>query len=408
MRRILIVVAAAIATPALIFGAPTIDGRDIPADFLANNGIEAAKQRYLTAFGNSASPTSFGFGSELNKMYLANDNVFLYVGLTGNLENNGNCVVLFFDVDDSATGADVLDVVDANFVEVPGLPRFLTGANSFDNGLDEMSFDTDDMNDPGDGEFVPNFCLGFTGGSPVGSQTRSYYLVNWTTLADHKNATTAAMGRDHSNVVLGLMTDQDPMASGPNGKLGSIFPGTIPAGFLGASDDTNVDGVKGGSALNIFDPNSDPNTATTGFEFAIPLTQLRVSTMDPKPGPGDVIKIFAMVSSTTGFAANQLLPTDDTSATLDNLGADGPNFNMVPGEQYYAYTLVSPCPVAGCTADLNDDCRVGLEDLAGLLSAFGTTAADANFIAGADLDGSGTVDLSDLAGLLAQFGQDCN
>lgn len=408
MRRIMLTVAAMLATPALVFGAPTIDGANIPADFAANGGVEVAKQRFQTSFGDSAATTSFGFGSELNKLYLANDNVFLYIGLTGNLENNGNCIALFIDVDEGATGAAVLDTVDANFVEVPGLPRFLTGANSFDNGLDEMTFDTDDPNDPNDGQFVPNFCLGFSGGSPLGSQTRSYYLVNWTTLADQKNAGSPVAGRDHSNVVLGLMTDQDPTASGPSGKLGSIFPGTIPFGFLGSSNNTNTNGVSGGTALNIFDPNSDPNTATTGFEFAIPLTQLRVSTMDPKPGPGSVMKIFAMVSSTTGFTSNQILPTDDDAVSFDHLGNDGPNLNNVSGEQYVCYTLVSPCPVAGCTSDLTDDCVVGLDDLAGLLSAFGTNAADPSFIAGADLDGSGVVDLADLAGLLAEFGSDCN
>ncbi|MCA9244933.1 MAG: hypothetical protein KDA32_13325 [Phycisphaerales bacterium] len=61
----------------------------------------------------------------------------------------------------------------------------------------------------------------------------------------------------------------------------------------------------------------------------------------------------------------------------------------------------------GCVGDLDDSGTIDLADLAGLLSAFGASTGDANFIEAADLDNSGTIDLGDLAGLLALFGTPC-
>lgn len=60
-----------------------------------------------------------------------------------------------------------------------------------------------------------------------------------------------------------------------------------------------------------------------------------------------------------------------------------------------------PYPIAG---DLNEDCGVGLEDLALLLSAFSICSGDAGFVAGYDLDASGCIDLQDLTILLSGFG----
>lgn len=60
-----------------------------------------------------------------------------------------------------------------------------------------------------------------------------------------------------------------------------------------------------------------------------------------------------------------------------------------------------------CIGDLDGDADRDLADLAGLLSALGTTACDAAFVASADLDDDGQVDIADLAGFLAQLGSSC-
>lgn len=65
----------------------------------------------------------------------------------------------------------------------------------------------------------------------------------------------------------------------------------------------------------------------------------------------------------------------------------------------YVYTGAAP----PCAEDLDGDGSVGLQDLATMLSNFGTSGPD---LAG-DLDADGDVDLQDLATLLAAFGTNC-
>ena len=76
--------------------------------------------------------------------------------------------------------------------------------------------------------------------------------------------------------------------------------------------------------------------------------------------------------------------------------------------------LVCPCPdllawaaatAAVCPADLNDDGRVDLADLAELLARLGTAARPVG--AHGDLDADGDVDADDLSLMLARFGTTC-
>ena len=102
------------------------------------------------------------------------------------------------------------------------------------------------------------------------------------------------------------------------------------------------------------------------------------------------------------------IATTDNSLRIDLLDNTGgmlhePNDYMVTEP-----SIDANCPNPGCSADIDDDCMIGLPDLAGLLAAFGLTSADAGYNPDADLDNSGTVDLADLAGLLAEFGNNCN
>ncbi len=93
-------------------------------------------------------------------------------------------------------------------------------------------------------------------------------------------------------------------------------------------------------------------------------------------------------------------------------------FGAVPFAQFYMVVReMEPflhCPYEGehggfCTDDIAEpyDCVVGLEDLAVLLTNYGTTSG-ATHDEG-DLEGyDGDVDLADLAHLLAHYGDDCN
>lgn len=390
-RQFSIVCAAGVSAAAFA-APPTLDGTNIPSDFTASKLL--ATQRFATGFGDHLDPgTSYGGGSELDALYVTNDASYLYIGITGNLENNGNSMMVFIDKNGSAVDDGANPLYTRLFGgPIGNLPRYLNGQNSW-NGLDQLTFDAG---------FSPNFCLGWSGGSPVGSQLRTYYLVNWTELA---------IGGDlynHNNTIAGMITDGIPNASGGAGTLGT-FLSTGALGIKGASDNSNIDGVEG--AVCTTDPNTgfcnfplaanDPNTATRGFEFAIPLSLLG------NPAPGASICLFALVSGTDGYMSNMMLPTAQSETELRNLG--GPPFDMgtLSGSQYVCYTIATVgCPISGCSCvDSNGDCKVDLSDLAAVLGVFGQTGAN---LPGDCSSPIGNVDLSDLALTLSKYGLNCN
>jgi hypothetical protein len=74
-----------------------------------------------------------------------------------------------------------------------------------------------------------------------------------------------------------------------------------------------------------------------------------------------------------------------------------------------AYDMVSGTSafvIMPCFGDLDGDSRIGLSDLAHLLSNYGETSGMSYY--DGDLDGDGDVDLADLAALLAVYGTTCD
>lgn len=72
-------------------------------------------------------------------------------------------------------------------------------------------------------------------------------------------------------------------------------------------------------------------------------------------------------------------------------------------DDFHVYAVL--CDTSPCPADLDDDGSIGLQDLAILLSHFGTeSGADPE---DGDLDDDDDVDLQDLASLLSEFGTSC-
>lgn len=378
--------AVSMATP------PVIDGRNIPAEF----GAAVATQRFQTHFADHTDGSQFGEGSELDQLFITNDAERLYIGVTGNLKNDGNAIMIFLDTTGVGSGVAMLDVKDDFGDPVPGLrdtrapgpnvygtPRYLAGG--FGSGWHNIGFD--------DG-FRPDFILGFSGGSPLGSQVRTYYLVNWTTLDP-------AGGENHSNQVAGMMTAGNETASGPAGTLGSFLQ-TANLNVLGAGDNSGVAGVEGGNGL----ATQDPASQTTGFEFAIPLSLMDVQI-------GETVCVFAALTNSDGYLSNQFLPTDSEATSLSNIGNESVtprpySFASMPGPQFVCYTLTGGgCPLPGCDsggidADLNNDCQISLNDLTLLLANFGCTGTCTG-----DVDNNGAVDLTDLTQLLSRFGNVC-
>lgn len=69
--------------------------------------------------------------------------------------------------------------------------------------------------------------------------------------------------------------------------------------------------------------------------------------------------------------------------------------------------LTRDCPAPGCETDLNGDCTVALDDLAAILSAFGSSWKEPDWDDAADFDDDGAIGLGDFALLLAEFGNRC-
>lgn len=373
-------------SPFIASAAVLVDGLNIPTDFA---GGLLSTQRWQTGFGDDNDNGQFGFGSELDQLFASNDDTYLYLGITGNLQNSGNCIVVFIDVDGAATGANLLRTqILGN--PIPGLPRYLAG-NGGEMGFNNTQFDAG---------FAPDYALGWSGGSPIGSQTRTYYLLNWTDLDP------VSGGFSHTNTIAGMMTSGDPVASGSPGTLGD-FLSTGTLGILGASDNSNALGVEGASPPM---ESASAATATKGFEFAIPLSLLGVS-------EDDEICVFAIVSSENGYFSNEMLPTDNdpNRPTFDNLGFnhDLSSASVAAGSQYVCYTIAAPgCPNPGCeTSDIEPpggDCDVDIVDLATLLSHYGTPSGATK--ADGDIEppgGDGDVDIVDLSTMLSDFGTLC-
>ncbi len=397
--------AASLAMP-LLAAPPVVDGQSITSTVY---GTALAVQRFQTGFGNDTDSGQFGFGNELDALFATNDADNLYIGLSGNQENNGNCVVVFIDVNGAGSGANFLFTTTIVGEPIPGLPRYLAGDSGGSRGFDNIQFDTN---------FGPDYAIGWSGGSPVGSQTRTYFLVNWTEFDP------VSGGEDHTNEIAGLVTAGNPTASvATPGTLGSFLQ-TSSLGIRVSADNSNVDGVEGTSPPDFIPQltGEDPLSATKGFEMAIPLSLLGV-------GVDDQVCLFAVVSSSNGYISNQLLPTDTTATTFTNigdrnLGQTTLDFNTIAGDQFVCYTIVEPpgCP-SGLPTDCDTDivgntpadppnCMVDLTDLSVLLVNFGTGGNTFNDgdVHPAVLGGTpdGDVDLDDLSQMLVDFGRNCN
>ncbi len=102
----------------------------------------------------------------------------------------------------------------------------------------------------------------------------------------------------------------------------------------------------------------------------------------------------------------ETFPLSDPSRNRVALHPAGCLRNWNPGDDPWGY-VVEYGTEHYCPGDVTGDQLVGLDDLAGMLAAFGAHVGDPEWNPAADLDFSATVDLSDLAGLLGAFGDNC-
>jgi len=242
--------------PSFAFAQITLDGQNIPSEGLTLR----ATQTSATAFGDSSGTQASTGGSELNQLYADFTGTTLEMGVTGNLEANFNKFFIFFD-------------------GVSGGENVLQGDNA----------------DGGFGEINELAGLGFADGFTADHGLRleigsTFWGLNSFDLIDN-TATTIASG------------------TGGPGDLPLNDEGGV-NGVTFGWDNGNALGVDGSSAASA-------DTATTGFEFSIDITQL----LDLPGAPTQNLGVSMFITNDAGdFISNQFLPGLDP-ASSSNAGA---------------------------------------------------------------------------------------
>lgn len=251
------------------------DGRTIPQDFAATP---------YTA--TQVAPTSFGDQlDELDQLFARPETGGLALGITGNLEKNGNGLALFFDT--APGGQDSLST--AAFPVPPYGPSSLGGVGM-------------------DAGFAPDWLLWAN-------------IYNGTVYYDYYTLASGG-GGTHRYLGSALVNAGGVALSGGNN----------PAGLRAAYCDSNTAGVTGASA-------AAAATATHGFELFVPWADLGLA------GPGGDVKVLAAIARGDGSFGNQTLPPLPAGAAA--LGAPPFTFKASAGPQFLTVsTTVSAPPPA--------------------------------------------------------------
>ncbi|MCX7992437.1 MAG: hypothetical protein N2651_02080 [Fimbriimonadales bacterium] len=348
MRRPMMVLGALIATAALSHA--QVNGVNIPSKY---PGGPLASQTNHTGFGDRLA--THNWGSELNQLFVRCQNGVLYIGVTGNLEGNGNAIHFYIDTGRSqsntfnlTTGCINCSVQGMSGVVFDHKPDYALGVNRFDDGQgnDNIYIDLHDL-------------LG------------------------------------NSSTYLGSV------------RVGS-GEGSVDRGVKAGFDNSNVQGVTS-------DPNNvgNPATAVNGLEVAIPLSELGNPT-----GPIRILAVLTggadLGDPCRGtYLSNQTLPAlnvANTSQQYQNIAwarcpnppFDPPdffpfNFQALAGTHH---VTVQPCP-AGPEGDANGDGCVDDADLLIVLFNFGNTGGQG------DVNSDNIVDDADLLIVLFNFGTGC-
>jgi len=205
-----------VSVAAAASGAIVVDGtRD------AAYGTAVMLQTNFTGFGNSTAGTPIGGGgSEIDAVYAKTNGGNLYLFIAGNLENNGNGLDLYFDIDSSgATGDNVLD-------SGSGAGAFIIGGQSgtaFDAGFGaDFVVSIDSFNHDADDGTTPNRPRAFAG--PInGSIDDLGFLAGHGAGGAGALAAGYSLGVDNSNIlgVIGNPSLASPVAPDANWAYGS-------------------------------------------------------------------------------------------------------------------------------------------------------------------------------------------
>lgn len=290
-------------------GAVTVDGT--AESFY---GCPIAVQQLQTQYGNASNSNAVNAnGSELDAAYGIVQNNVLFLTLAGNLEANGNHLMLFF-----MTG--------------PGGQQTLTNKNPTVNGgiLNLMGTYGSNSNNPGltfDPGFQPNYWM-------------------------EANVSGGSIFLDYAQLWPGGCCDSNGFATngyfvgynhGTNGVMLLDTGGKNPFNIQATINNSNTNGVEGGTcASNTVSGVLESDLAAlvrTGVELGIPLAAIG--------SPTGTIKVCAFIAGgSAAFTSNQLLGplgTNDPAYCQANLqnttNTAALNFGTFPGQHFF---LVGP------------------------------------------------------------------
>jgi hypothetical protein len=294
----------------VLCGAPLIDGTRSGDSY----GAPLAVQTVQTGFGdNTFGPT--GTGNELDVAYGRIEGGTLYLMLTGNLQDNFNKLVLFFD--SKSGGQNTLDTDTANGGTNPVVDPSPFGS---DPGM-FAKMATSPFPSKFDSGFTADYALilrhGFTGS--VNRFDVDYAIVGG--------------GVTGASQYLGVF---DPTSANSGATSTGANSAPISVGF----NNSNIAGIDAGTGP------ADQTAAaavTSGVEVAISLADLG------SPAIGSTIKITALINNSNhDYVSNQFL--SGLTPPQNNLGSDGfGNFeqnktsfdlSLLAGNQYFQITVI--------------------------------------------------------------------
>lgn len=352
-------------------------------------GIDNSNVEGVIGSQSESTPVSpdanWGYGSELDNVrsYIDTDNNKLYVFIAGNIQNNYNKFVMFFDV--QAGGQNVLldNNVDISF---NGL-----------NGMSNITFDSG---------FEPDYWINVNNGVDGGTGDLQNY------------ADAAVLRTNGANIdpIFGVITDygsyfggevsvtevmdfSGPQVDIQDGSLASLFANYAPRmlemdpfnpvpGLLQVSlDNSNVAGVTGDTASS-----AAAAAVNSGVEICIDLDELGWD------GEQDILMGGWIANDAFSFISNQVLgglPDGSENIGERDADADGTNdldFNTIAGDQFIN---LSAEPMVSCPADLNED---------GLLDFFDISFFLSNSV---DFNEDTVFDFFDISAFLGAYGAGC-
>ncbi len=359
-------------------GLPPIDGRNLPTKFA---GGVSVLQDNPTGFGDVTPPNpQDSEGNELDQLFLANDMNNLYIGITGNTEREDelqNTVLVFIDIGEQGGTALLSTASGSSCCQTHPAP------GGCDDSICQACVCAIEPLCCGPMEEWSQACvdLAFSdclGSCPCGAQSTSSALRGMDGVTLDFAPEFAVAVWNEAGAQTGLLIDlRNPPTT----------PGTILIeGIEFAADNSNLLGVNDEPAIGPLQQQINAATATTGFEFALPLTMLGIT-------GNDTVNVQALIAGGSGYLSNQSLPP--LAETVGNSGggvncvgnhdplAVPPNVvdfgdeSTFPGPQHVTYVLDPAGTAPGGQldgADIPDDYGVSAVSTQNNYTCFGDAA----------------------------------